>query len=212
MTRGCLVEGCERNHHARGYCKTHYHRFIRTGSVHLLPGSPRPGRVCDVDGCGMPHKAHGLCAMHDYRRTHGVPFDRRWGKLRDENSDPRDMSGRIRAEFGVIVSFETVDGDQRLTLHRVGAVGEAIRDACASATLYDENMRVVAISHPGSIYSDMLQRLPNTGQGKHGDIVQLPEPQMLARAGMRHMLHPALDRSRRPVHVNDDTWEPRTFA
>lgn len=33
MTRKCSVDGCENKHNSRGYCKKHYSRILRTGSV-----------------------------------------------------------------------------------------------------------------------------------------------------------------------------------
>ena len=36
----CSVEGCERKHVARGYCKKHYHQARNSGKLDALPALP----------------------------------------------------------------------------------------------------------------------------------------------------------------------------
>lgn len=62
--RICEVEGCERKHDAKGYCRIHYERH-KKGRPMDAPG--RGERICDVDNCEQYHKAKGKCAFH-YRR------------------------------------------------------------------------------------------------------------------------------------------------
>ena len=50
MDRGCSVEGCERKHCAKGYCKNHYYVF-------------RVER-CTVEGCNRAYAANGMCKTH----------------------------------------------------------------------------------------------------------------------------------------------------
>lgn len=74
--RTCTIDGCERPHDARGYCRTHYTRWrlgkplIRacvTCGVDVVTSSQRdycsePCRpACEVEGCGRPVKARGRC-------------------------------------------------------------------------------------------------------------------------------------------------------
>ena len=65
----CTVSGCDRRHHARGYCFSHYAQFKRGSS----PSEPIKARVmqklpeCEENGCSEPVKAKGLCRMH-YQR------------------------------------------------------------------------------------------------------------------------------------------------
>lgn len=65
----CTYEGCERKHHARGWCLTHYMQFKR-GATPVGPIKTRE-RVkpeeCAEDGCHEPVKAKGLCRTH-YQR------------------------------------------------------------------------------------------------------------------------------------------------
>lgn len=57
--RRCTEDGCDRRHHARGYCKVHYNAWgHRTGA---FPPNPRR---CSYWGCEHPHKARGLCKSH----------------------------------------------------------------------------------------------------------------------------------------------------
>lgn len=65
----CTVGQCDRKHHARGLCITHYTQFKRG----ITPAGPIKTRVsvkppeCVEDGCDAPVKAKGLCKAH-YQR------------------------------------------------------------------------------------------------------------------------------------------------
>lgn len=74
---GCSVDGCEGKHHARGFCRKHYHEFM-----HLH--NPRPCKAVinaeTGERCGGPHRAKGLCALHyqrarRFRRADGSGFE-----------------------------------------------------------------------------------------------------------------------------------------
>jgi hypothetical protein len=100
------------------------------------------------------------------------------------------MSGQERAEAGAIISFENESG-QRLTLHRVGPIIQAVQEACALAMIHDESYRVVAVSSPSSIYADLAGRMPV----KHGEGVPrylYPEANIVGQAGLDALLHPRL--------------------
>lgn len=73
----CSVDGCAGKHYARTWCRIHYARWRKTGSLDLgtrrAPAKPR--RPCTIDGCTRRHKAQGLCGTHYYRlRTNGDPL------------------------------------------------------------------------------------------------------------------------------------------
>lgn len=67
----CTVDGCEKNLLARGFCKTHYQRLMKTGDpgpaellrLHLQPGTP-----CSVEGCATDTYRRGMCQLH-YQRV-----------------------------------------------------------------------------------------------------------------------------------------------
>ena len=71
---GCLVAGCERKHHARGWCETHYERWrYVTKRQFTAPKSPK---VCIVDGCDGKNHGQGYCAKHYQRwKTKGTTAD-----------------------------------------------------------------------------------------------------------------------------------------
>jgi hypothetical protein len=64
----CTVDQCGREHHARGFCKTHYTQWKR--GVPVLPIKARdrsPPAHCTYDGCTEPVKANKLCSTHYMR-------------------------------------------------------------------------------------------------------------------------------------------------
>jgi hypothetical protein len=64
MSKTCSVDGCDRPHAARGFCKHHHSLWMRE----------KTGRVCSVEGCGKPADKRGLCGCHYFRlRKHGTP-------------------------------------------------------------------------------------------------------------------------------------------
>lgn len=90
--RTCGVEGCGRQHKARGYCKIHYERWRTVGNP--LAGGPirkrgkrADGRVCKVEGCGCPFSAKGLCKPHYRRMKAGVPLDKPFRVYVPQTSD-----------------------------------------------------------------------------------------------------------------------------
>ena len=58
---------------ARGWCKTHYNRWLHTGSTDLAP--EHITKPCTIDGCDRQSKGRGWCSMHYERwRQHGDPL------------------------------------------------------------------------------------------------------------------------------------------
>jgi hypothetical protein len=71
----CLVEGCDRAAHSRGFCKAHYQRRLR-GKEILTPINPRPGasvrKTCAVEGCDKFAVSVGMCNAHYQRSRRGT--------------------------------------------------------------------------------------------------------------------------------------------
>jgi len=81
--RICKVVGCERKHFARGYCHTHYVRYMRIGyagneniRIH------QKAIPCKI--CGGPHKARGYCKIH-YQQMLGKGIFRENGICKVDN-------------------------------------------------------------------------------------------------------------------------------
>lgn len=69
----CDVDGCERTHWAKGYCRLHYQRVTATGSTE--PRNPGPAteaeKLCTFPDCGRRLKRHGLCDTHAKQQARG---------------------------------------------------------------------------------------------------------------------------------------------
>lgn len=66
--RTCSIDGCEKDHVARGWCAMHYVRW----KTHGTPGPAEPHRQygrtgCDVAGCNRPHSSLGFCERHKHQ-------------------------------------------------------------------------------------------------------------------------------------------------
>lgn len=58
MSRACTVDGCQRQHAARGLCKLHWAHWHRAN-----------GPRCSIAGCGNVASSYGHCANHRDRRV-----------------------------------------------------------------------------------------------------------------------------------------------
>lgn len=69
--RTCSIAGCERPSRKRGWCGTHYQRFLRTGDpnkvLHVIQRSTSP--ICSIEDCESPTFTKGWCCMHYKRWT-----------------------------------------------------------------------------------------------------------------------------------------------
>lgn len=110
---------------------------------------------------------------------------------RDPLHRPFPMSGQEAATYGAIVTFQNAAG-QRLAVHRSGPKRTALRQACAVATGHDSSFRVISISTPETIYTDLQgARLPR--HDRHNGAMQFPETRMAGTfPGGMAMLHDCL--------------------
>jgi hypothetical protein len=96
----CSIDGCDRPRKSRGWCHTHYQRWLRWGD----PAADVPievpnydSDVCAVDGCGEPRRARGWCNKHYLRWSiHGSPTG--GGRLRDGTRDQCTIDGCERPQ------------------------------------------------------------------------------------------------------------------
>lgn len=94
-------------------------------------------------------------------------------------------AGRDRVAWGCIATFEN-EARQTLSLHRTGV--DALRQCCDVAESLDPTFRVVSISTPVSIYSDLNGRMPNERTGA----IDLPEHRKLGQIKRLRLIHPRL--------------------
>lgn len=64
MTKGCLVDGCEKKHDWYGYCNAHGKRFKERGSAFGPYKFARSATPCLADGCTKRKARWGYCHTH----------------------------------------------------------------------------------------------------------------------------------------------------
>lgn len=75
MKDECKFEGCRKLVVTKGYCATHYMRFLKYGDasvVHKRGRCKKEKPKCSVDNCSKPVLAYGLCRSHYDRRRRNV--------------------------------------------------------------------------------------------------------------------------------------------
>ncbi len=139
--------------------------------------------------------SYGVCPQCSGPMGNGSVMCRKCRYPNPRAGAPNTDSGQQKAVYGVIVSFENADR-KTLVLHRVGVTTKALRHACDDALRLDPTFRVVSVSTPTSIYTDMQgARMQGKQKSAHvgtNDHTNTPESQMLGRAGLAEMLHPRL--------------------
>lgn len=67
--RICSVEGCDKRHFGRGFCRTHYAKWAKYKNPLFIKEVQNHNRspICTIEGCNSKHEAMGFCHMH-YRR------------------------------------------------------------------------------------------------------------------------------------------------
>lgn len=105
------------------------------------------------------------------------------------NSDDGAMplGAREAARFGAISTFENADGE-RLVIHRLGSMRAAAKAACEVALRLDETFRIVCVSTPQTIYTDMQGARGSRGRPSISAPPAIPE-RLLGR-DLRAMIHP----------------------
>lgn len=72
-SRICSIDGCGKPTDSRGWCHTHYVRWLKHGDPLLGARMTQP--PCSVPECGRTSKARGLCSRHYHRwERHGDPL------------------------------------------------------------------------------------------------------------------------------------------
>jgi len=90
----CSVDLCERQVYSRGWCRSHYDRWSRTGNALPPPKQPKTVAKCKIETCDRDSKSKGWCGFH-YNR---------WLKFGDP--EPEIINGRRVTRVG-----ETCESD-----------------------------------------------------------------------------------------------------
>ena len=93
--RTCIIDGCERNHNAHGWCLAHNKKWQKYGDP-LGEAGPREHKPCSVDNCTRIMYARSFCKLH-YKR-HMTHSDLNHGRERrlcavDECTEFRHSNG-----------------------------------------------------------------------------------------------------------------------
>lgn len=91
---------------------------------------------------------------------------------------------RREQQYGATLTFENAEGVTLTIARRHHSVLEAVRQACDLAIEEDSTYRVVCLSTPHTIYSDM--------QGWVSGRRPSPEQHTVTKAGRKAMLHPRI--------------------
>lgn len=150
--RTCSIEGCGRAIEARGWCKAHYSRWLRSHAISEQPiRTPDiKRRECVVEGCDRTGRLkRGMCGLH-YKRF------QRWG-------DPQ-VVGRALQPDGT-VGYSQI---HRRVIKERGAASEHVCWSCgqrAEHWAYDHedpdariNVRDGAYSQSADHYYPMCQK------------------------------------------------------
>lgn len=94
MKKICNVEGCENKVRSRGFCITHYTRFLKYGDPLGKKEIRKPRefnkKFCSVAGCEKKHYARELCRLHygRFMRNGTVELKKReWEPTPDKKAD-----------------------------------------------------------------------------------------------------------------------------
>lgn len=148
-------------------------------------GEPRRVRAADpvCPDCG------GVKGRRSARCNSCAQIERHRGEEEIPNLEGTyPMNSWERKRYGCIVTFENADG-KRLVLHREGSPRMAAVACCDAALLLDGTFRIITVSTPETIHTD-LKGYRLSKEGKTG-FAPVPETQLL-RGRALALIHPRL--------------------
>jgi Recombination endonuclease VII len=140
----CTVPRCPHNQHCRGWCITHYGRWLKHGDVQAHIPITHPGRKSEC--CDAKHYANGLCANH-YMQKWAKDHPQEWAlrqlkiRARKLGLDAEEVAAHFLAHDGCCDicgrrSEEAGEHCKRLCIdhdHRTGKFRGLICDPCNRA-------------------------------------------------------------------------------
>jgi hypothetical protein len=120
----CVIDGCDRPHKARGYCKTHNERVV-AGQDLDAPIQQRlsPG-PCEVESCGRPRFANGLCTRHNANRITRWRF---YGLTPERGAEMHEAQGGACAICRAAFRLDDLHVDHDHACCKRGSCGKCVR-------------------------------------------------------------------------------------
>ncbi len=96
--RQCSVEGCDRKHHAKGFCGKHHKRLWTHGDPLFTKVNMDHQGGCNEESCAEPYYANGKCRYHyhkQYTKQNPEVYFKSNKEYRGRNPDKRKAHGVI---------------------------------------------------------------------------------------------------------------------
>lgn len=104
----CAMDACGRAAYCRGWCRSHYDRWLRNGSPEPIQVQRPTTGECSVDGCAETDRAKGMCRKH-YQEDYEAKVKAEECPV-DDCTRPRQRRGLCMAHYERVRIHGSVSG------------------------------------------------------------------------------------------------------